>query len=380
MDTLPVTIPLTGEAEEQAAAEVIRSGWLTQGPKTAEFERRVADYTGAVHAVAASNCTLALMMALEAVGVGQGDEVITSPYSFIATANAIVARGARPVFADIDLATYNLDPNKAAEAVTGRTKALMPVDQLGMPCDLDAFGKLAREHGLAVVQDSACALGSRYKDRAVGAGLGPGHLACISFHPRKLITTGEGGMVTTDDPHLAERCRLLASHGAAVSEEKKHASTHFLPPRFPTHGYNYRLSDILAAVGLAQMDRLDDILSRRRRLAACYDDAFRDHDRIVTSKEPGGILFNYQSYQIRLRDSGVEERGRVVNQLREEGVMVTYGVADIHRQEAFVETLGRQVFPMAELAADTSMILPLFPQMSDDDVRRAAEAVVKAVG
>ena len=287
MDKIPITIPLTGEEEERAAADVIRSGWLTQGPRTAGFEKKIAGYVGAAEAVAASSCTTALVLSLLAAGVGEGDEVVTTAYSFIATANAIVACGARPVLADIDPATYNLDPKRAEEKITSKTKALMPVHQVGLPADLPAFKELAEAHSLALIEDAACAMGSRAHGRPIGAGQGPGNAACFSFHPRKLITTGEGGMITTDDPELADRCRRLSSHGTTVSEARKHAADEYLAPGFPILGYNYRLSDVLAAIGLAQMDRLEFILARRRELATMYDRAFKNNSRIITPVRAG---------------------------------------------------------------------------------------------
>lgn len=378
MEKIPVTIPLMGEEEERAAAEVIRSGWLTQGPKTAAFEKVVADYVGARHGVAASSCTTALVLALEAGGVKPGDEVITTPYSFIATANAIVSRGASPVFADIDLATYNLDPETAAEKITGRTRAIMPVHQVGLPADIDGFRRLAQDRGLALIEDAACALGSEYKGRPVGGQTDIGHSVCFSFHPRKLITTGEGGMITTDDEALAQKLKVLSAHGATVSETQKHASTQFLPPTYPVHGHNYRLSDVLSAIGLVQMNRLSDILARRRELAGMYDDAFRNHPRIVVPYTPEWAGPNRQSYQIRIDGVDGQERNRIVDDLRQKGVMATPGVADIHRQKYYFDTLGPQHLPNAEKAADTSIILPLFPQMTDTDLDRCAEEVIRS--
>ena len=379
-ERIPLTVPLTGEEEVLAAAEVIRSGWLTQGPKTAAFEKAVAEYVGAAHGVAATSCTTALVLALLVSGVGPGDEVVTTPYSFIATANSIMAVGARPVFADIDLDTFNLTPESAAAKITPKTKAVMPVHQVGLPCDLDGFEQLARDRGLALVEDAACALGSRYKGRPVGRTSGPGHTACFSFHPRKLISTGEGGMITTNDDGLAARSRSLTSHGATISEAQKHAAQKNMAPQYLEVGFNYRLSDILAAIGLAQMERLPGILRRRRELSAQYREAFCDHPRIISPRAPDWAEPNHQSFQIRLDGAGREERDSMVNALRDQGVMATPGVADIHRHEVYVRLLGPQHFPHAETAADTSIILPLFPQMADADLERCARTVLDLAG
>ncbi|MES1213383.1 MAG: DegT/DnrJ/EryC1/StrS aminotransferase family protein, partial [Singulisphaera sp.] len=250
---IPITLPLFGPEEEQAAAAAIRSGWVTQGPQVAAFERAVAEYTGAAHAVAVSNCTTALHLALVLHGIGPGDEVICPSMSFIATANSIRYTGATPIFAEVDPRTYNLDPDAARDAITPRTKAILVVHQIGLPADLERFQALGREHGLAIIEDAACAIGSKYQGRQIGS---CAETVCFSFHPRKVITTGEGGMITTNRADFAERLRLLRQHGMSVSDAARHSSKKVVIENYVCLGYNYRLTDIQGAIGVEQMKRL----------------------------------------------------------------------------------------------------------------------------
>src|SRR5437879_839948 len=261
---IPIAKPLMGEEEIELAAEVIRSGWLTQGPKAAAFEKAIAKSLGVQHVVAVSSCTTALHLSTLLAGLGPGDEVIVPSYTFVATANALLYAGVRPVFAEIDPKTYNLDPQKLAAALTPRTKAVMVVHQFGLPADVDAIASFCQAHKLQIIEDAACAWGAVYRGRKIGS---QGRLVTFSFHPRKSITTGEGGAIVTDDAAVAERARLLRSHGASISDVQRHQAHGVAFESYVELGYNYRLSDLHAAVGIAQIKRTNSILHRRRTLA-----------------------------------------------------------------------------------------------------------------
>ena len=261
---IPITKPYFGPEEARPRRKAVESGWVSQGPKVAEFERAVADYCGAAHAVAVSNCTTALHLALLVLGVGPGDEVICPSMSFIATANSIRHAGATPVFADVDPQTYNLDPDAAEAAITPRTKAILVVHQIGLPVDLDQFLAIGAGTASEILEDAAFAIGSRYQGRPIG---GHSEMACFSFHPRKVITTGEGGMIATNNAQYAQRLRLLRQHGMSVPDTVRHAARQVITEEYVCLGYNYRMTDIQAAVGIEQMKRLDWIVERRRELA-----------------------------------------------------------------------------------------------------------------
>ncbi len=256
---VPFSRPTLRGDEGEAVAKVIATGWVSQGPRVREFEAAFAERVGAAEAVAVSNCTTALQLALHVSGVGPGDEVVVPSMSFIATANAVWQCGATPVFADVDPRTFNLDPESAERAITARTKAIMPVHQLGLPADMDAFLALADRHGVALVEDAACAIGARHRGRPIG-GMGP--LACFSLHPRKVITTGEGGMITLQDPQVAARLRQLRQHAMDVSDLARHGARDVIIESYPERGWNYRMTDMQAMLGLCQLELLDEILRR----------------------------------------------------------------------------------------------------------------------
>jgi len=268
--TVPVARPSFGVAEERAVVEVLRSGWVSQGPRVAEFERHFAEYVGAREAIAVSSCTTALHLALIVSGVRPGDEVLCPSLSFVATANAIVYAGAKPVFVDIDPFTFNIDPNRVESSITPRTKAILVVHQIGLPCALREISEIASRHGLIVVEDAACAIGSEYEDKRIGSPYSS--MACFSFHPRKILTTGEGGMITTADSGVAARMRKLRQHAMNVSDLARHGATQVVFESYDEVGYNYRMTDLQAGIGLVQLERLPEMLARRRMLALRYSE------------------------------------------------------------------------------------------------------------
>ncbi len=372
---VPITKPDLGEAEWQAVRRVIESGWVTQGPKVAEFEHEVARYCGAQHAVAVSSCTTALHLALICAGVGAGDEVIVPSMSYIATANAVVHAAAIPVFAEVEARTFNLDLADAQRRITPRTKAILLVHQLGLPADIDAWAQLARAHGLALIEDAACAMGSRYRGRTIGC---HSDLVCFSFHPRKLITTGDGGMITTSSAAYAARLRLLRHHGMSVPDTVRHRATQVVRESYSEIGYNYRMTDIQAAVGIEQLKRLPWIVQARREVAARYDAALRGHDVIDTPSVPPWAEWNVQSYAVRLRGFSASRRDAVMQDLLDKGIATRAGVMTAHREPAYAAR-EKVSLPVSEAASDGSLILPLYSSLSADDQNTVVAELIAAV-
>jgi perosamine synthetase len=332
MSEIPITRPhLTGE-EGAAVAEAIASGWVSQGPRVREFEEAFAARMGAADAVATTSCTTALALALHASGVGPGDQVIVPSLSFIATANAVWHCGATPVFADIDPRTYNLDPAAAERAVTPQTKAIMPVHQVGLPADMDAFSELGASHGIAIIEDAACAIGATYKGRPIGS---LDSLACFSLHPRKVITTGEGGMITVQDPAVAERLRRLRAHGMDTSDLARHTATDVVIETYPERGFNFRMTDMQAALGLCQLRELDWILERRRTLAERYTEALDRVPYIETPYDPPYARRTWQSYCVRIAPGAPVGRTEMMRRLLHEGIATRRGVMAIHEEASY---------------------------------------------
>jgi dTDP-4-amino-4,6-dideoxygalactose transaminase len=367
---VPFTRPFLRGDEGAAIAEVIASGWVSQGPRVREFERRFAQRVGAADAVATTNCTTALQLALYVSGVGPGDEVIVPSLSFIATANAVWHNGATPVFADVDARTYNLDPAAAERAVTSRTKAIMPVHQLGLPADMDPIMALADARGLAVVEDAACAIGARYRSRPVGS-LGP--LACFSLHPRKVITTGEGGMIAVQDPEMAERLRRLRQHAMDVSDLARHGARDVIIEAYPERGWNARMTDMQAALGLCQLELLDEILSERARRAARYTAAIERIPGVEAPYEPAYAERTWQSYAVRLDGEAPVDRSELMRQMLADGVATRRGVMAIHEERAYAAVATD--LPDTEAATRSSLMLPLFPSMSDEQQDHVIESL-----
>jgi perosamine synthetase len=373
---VPFARPHLPGGEAAALAEVIASGWVSQGPRVNVFEEAFAARVGAPDAVATTSCTTALQLALYASGVGPGDEVIVPSLSFIATANSVWQCGAQPVFADIDPRTYNLDPAAAERAITSRTRAIMPVHQLGLPADMDPFLELGERHGVVIVEDAACAIGATYKGRRVGS-LGP--LACFSLHPRKVITTGEGGMIAVHDPKMAARLRRLRQHAMDVSDLARHAARDVVLESYPERGFNARMTDLQAALGLCQLQALEDILARRRRLAERYTAALAGVPGITPPYEPLYARRTWQSYCVRLDPRAAIDRTDLMRRLLDDGIATRRGVMAIHQEAAYA---GERVGSLehTEMAARDTLMLPLFPDLTDEQqgyvIDRLAEHVL----
>ncbi len=364
--TIALTKPLIGEAEADAARRPIMSGWITQGPEVAAFEQEFATYTGAAHAVAVSNCTTALHLALLAVGVGDGDEVITVSHSYVATANAIRYCNATPVFVDVDPATSNLNPSLIAPAITSRTKAILTVHQMGMPCDMAAILSIGRTHGVPVIEDAACASGSEICIDGQWDKVGKAHgdITCFSFHPRKVITTGDGGMLTTNNAAYDAQFRLLRQHGMNVSDRVRHNANDVIFEDHLVIGYNYRLTDIQAAVGREQLKRLPGIVVARRRLADRYRELLAGIPGIVFAHEPAWARSNWQSFWIRL--PAARGQREVMQAMLDRGVATRRGIMCSHREAPYLRSGGYRL-PLSEQAQDRNIILPLYPQMTEDE-------------
>jgi perosamine synthetase len=358
---VPFARPYLRGDEGGAVAEVIASGWVSRGPRVREFEAAFAERVGAADAVAVSNCTTALQLALHVSGVGPGDEVVVPSMSFIATANAVWQCGATPVFADVDPRTFNLDPDAAERAITSATKAIMPVHQLGLPADMDRFLALAERHGVALVEDAACAIGATYRSRRIGS-LGPP--ACFSLHPRKVITTGEGGMIAVQDPAVAARLRRLRQHGMDVSDLARHAARDVVIESYPERGWNYRMTDMQAALGLCQLEVLDEILAERRRLAERYTAAIELIPFLEPPFEPGYAERTWQSYAVTLAGDAPMDRNDLMRALLLDGIPTRRGVMAIHEEAAYADP--GVVLPHTEAASRRSLMLPLFAGLTDE--------------
>ncbi len=374
---IPIARPLLGEAEAEAAAEVVRSGWLSQGAQVAAFEREFADYVGAPHACAVSNCTTALHLALLAVGVGPGDEVITPSHSFIAAPNVIRTCGATPVFIDVEPHSRNMDPDLLEAAITPRTRAILCVHQAGLPCDLARILPLAKAHGLPVIEDAACAAGSEIRLgghwEAVGAPYGD--IACFSFHPRKVITTGEGGMLTTRCADWDASFRAMRQHGMSVADTVRHQSSRIIFEDYPVSGFNYRMTDMQAAIGRHQLQRLDDIVAQRRALAAAYAERLEGLP-VDLPTEPEWARSNWQSYSVGLPPGA--DQARVMQAMLDAGVATRRGIMCSHLEGAYAGAPA-PALPHSEAAHLRRILLPLYPLMISGDQAHVAKALKAAL-
>ena len=414
---IPIAKPILGESEARAARKAILSGWVTQGPRVKEFEERFAAYVGAKYACAVSSCTTALHLALKATGVGPGDVVITLSHSFIATANAVRYCFAEPVFVDIAAGSFNISAaalekclredcelkngelfyknilnlargesplrylSKYGRGVKpGRVAVIMPVHQMGMPCDLNAVLRLARKFKLPVIEDAACAIGSEVfvesSDSWERIGRPHGEIACFSFHPRKVITTGDGGMLTTNNPEYDRKFRLLRQHGMSVSDVARHASKKVVIEEYITTGYNYRITDIQAAVGIEQLKRLPGIIWERRAKAAIYCRKLKDIRWLKAPVEPEYCRSNWQSYPVKVLSDAPVSRNELMQFLLDAGISTRRGIMNAHQEKAYGHNT-RFELKESESARDSTILLPLFPGMKEQEINKIIRAIKK---
>ncbi len=376
---IPVAKPILGEEEAQAARRVILSGWVVQGPEVAGLEREFAEFVGAPYACAVSNCTTALHLAMLIMGIGPGDEVITVSHSFIATANSIRFCGATPVFVDIDPTTYNMDPALIEAAITPKTRGILCVHQMGMPCDLAAIMPIAKKHGIFLVEDAACASGSEILWNGQWDKIGKPHadMACFSLHPRKLVTTGEGGMITTTNAEWDRRLRILRHQGMSVTDTVRHSSKQVIFEDYDEVGYNYRMCDIQAAVGREQLKRLPYIVESRRALGSRYMTLLADIPGIKLPFEPDWARTNWQCFCIGLPD-GCDQR-TVMQRMLDNNIATRRAVMCSHREKSYADLPLRFPLPMSEKVQDNYIMLPLFSQMTDEDQILVVETLKRAV-
>ena len=372
-----VMVPWLGQEETDAAAEAIASGWIAQGPRVARFEQAFAEAMQVRYAVATSSCTTALHLSLIVSGVGPGDDVVVPSFSFIATTNAVRYVGANPVFADVDPATGNVTGHTVAEALTPQTRAVIAVDQGGVPVDIDDIRSFTDQLNIVVIEDAACGAGSTYKGLPVGAG---SEIAAWSFHPRKLLTTGEGGMLTTSNPDWADRARHLREHAMSVSAADRHASVLPPPEEYTEVGFNFRMTDLQAAVGLVQLGRLPQIVARRRELADCYRSAIHDIAGLRPVADPDYGTGNFQSFWVEVGEEYPTDRDGLLEALAQADISARRGIMAAHRQPPYVDLTPDAGLPATERLTDNSLILPVYHQLTQEDQDRVIAVLRSPIG
>lgn len=373
--TIQIALPDTGEDEWQAVKEPILSGWLTQGAKVAEFEKKFAQRHQVGHALAVTSCTTGLHLALAALGIGPGDEVIVPAFTWIATANVVLYCGATPVFVDVQRDTFNIDPTQIAEKVTDRTKAIILVHLFGLCADVDAIRTAIPGH-VKLIEDAACATGANYKGNWAGT---LGNVASFSFHPRKSITTGEGGMVTTNEAELAERMNQMRNHGATVSEEQRHhGSQPYILPDFNLLGFNYRMTDLQGAVGIVQLAKLDGLINERAKWANWYGEQLSNIEWLKLPQEPEGGRHGWQSFVTYVvPEKAPMSRNDIMKILQEKGISTRPGTHAVHMLGLYKERLGTMPddFPVARDCDQNTMAIPLHNRMTEDDYQYVVNAI-----
>jgi dTDP-4-amino-4,6-dideoxygalactose transaminase len=371
--------PSIGAEEEEALLEVLRSGWLTTGPRTKALETRFAAFRGCTHAVGVNSCTAALHLSLLCLGVGPGDEVVTTPITFASTANVIVHCGATPVFCDVSADTLNMDPESLDRVITPRTKAIFAVHFAGHPCDMDEIGAIASRHGIPVIEDSAHAVEAEYHGRPTGS---LGAAAAFSFYATKNITSGEGGMLTTNDPELAARAGLLALHGISRDAWKRYGDEGYQHWDIVAPGYKYNMFDLQAALVDAQLDQVDAFWERRKALVEAYDEAFSHNEALLPLTRRGYVKAAYHLYVVRVSPAAGLSRDEFMTAVQAQGIGLGVHFRAVHLHPYYRETYGFHpgMFPVAEAAGDAVVSLPLYPGLTDGELQRVVRACGSALG
>ncbi len=369
---IAIAKPYLTHEEAQLAYDTILSGWVTQGPRVQEFEEKFAVYTGAKYAVALSNCTTALHLAMIVAGIKAGDEVICPSMSYVATANSIKYVGATPVFAEVNK-YFNLDVEDVKKKITPKTKAILLVHQIGMPADIDTFKQLCEEKGLKLIEDAACAAGSSYKGQKIGS---HSDLVCFSFHPRKVITTGDGGMITTSNEAYYKRIKLLRQHAMSVNDRERHSANKIIFEDHLEVGYNYRMTDIQASVGIKQLEKLDFIVNERRKVAERYNKAFSNLKGVSIQNEEPGYFTNYQSYILMFDNNSKLSRNDFMEKMLEAGIATRRGIMTAHRETAYKEECKNLSLPASEYFSDNSVVIPLFYPMKEEEIQKVIDNIL----
>ncbi len=378
-DFLPPFRPMIGEEEIKEVVDTLKSDWITTGPKTHKFEELFKEYIGCKHAIALNSCTAGLHLSLVAIGIQEGDEVITSPFTFAATANVIVHQKAKPVFVDIEKNTYNIDPEKIEEAISDKTKAIIPVHYAGHPCEMDKILKIAKAYNLTVIEDAAHALGATYKGKKIGT---IGNFTSFSFYATKNITTAEGGMITTDNDELAEKVRMLSLHGISKDAWKRYSSEGSWYYEILYPGYKYNMTDVQAAIGIHQIKKLEQMRKRREEIAKRYNEAFGNMPKIIPPKVKKHVRHAWHLYPVQINTDLLRiDRNKFIEALKAENIGTSVHFIPIHIHPYYRDRFGfkREDFTNAEYVYDREVSLPIYPKMTDKDVEDVIVAVKKIV-